>query len=82
MGEGKENDDDEEEEREGEDEIDSNDPDSMNSSSASSSIRSSSAEHTTGISKIRILEIRAETMAKAFAEEICGDDFRMPVEFR
>jgi len=34
------------------------------------------------LSKIRILEIRAETMAKEFAEEICGPDFRMLPEFK
>ena len=34
------------------------------------------------LSKIRILEIRAETMANAFKEEICGPEFRMPLDFR
>lgn len=33
------------------------------------------------LSKIRILEIRAEAMAKEFAEEICGPDFTMPDDF-
>jgi len=34
------------------------------------------------LSKIRILEIRAETMAEAFKEDICGPIFKMPAEFR
>lgn len=33
------------------------------------------------LSKIRILEIRAEVMAKEFAEEICGPEFVMPDDF-
>ena len=42
-----------------------------------------SSNHSTDkFSKIQILEMRAEAMAKLFAEEICGSEFRMPAEFR
>lgn len=34
------------------------------------------------LSKIRILEIRAEAMAEAFREDVCGPNFKMPAEFR
>lgn len=33
------------------------------------------------LSKIRILEIRAESMAREFEEDICGHEFFMPAEF-
>lgn len=34
------------------------------------------------LSKLRILELRAEAMAEAFRDEICGPDFKMPAEFK
>lgn len=43
---------------------------------------SSSSSPTAKLSKIRILEIRAEAMAEAFREDICGPLFKMPAEFR
>lgn len=42
----------------------------------------SSSSSKVQLSKIRILEIRAETMAEALKEDICGPDFKMPPEFR
>lgn len=43
---------------------------------------SSSSSPIAKLSKIRILEIRAEAMAEAFREDICGPLFKMPAEFR
>lgn len=43
---------------------------------------SSSTRPKARLSKIRILEIRAEAMAEAFKEDICGPNFKMPAEFR
>ncbi|KAL6714583.1 hypothetical protein ACLMJK_008008 [Lecanora helva] len=45
-------------------------------------INSSISQSDEKLSKIRILEIRAETMAKVFAGEICGPEFRMPPDFK
>lgn len=43
---------------------------------------SSSSSQKIKLSKIRILEVRAEAMAEAFREDVCGPSFKMPAEFR
>ncbi len=43
---------------------------------------SSSSPTEAKLSKIRILEIRAQTMAEAFQEDVCGPSLKMPAEFR